>query len=114
MRLDIQAVLSPQFKARLNGTISRGLQVVDINEDTGHLILTLTDGQTVDLGKVVGDTGPRVTQAQQARAAPQERRARKVTRAHRGRKAIPAPQVKKVRRATPLLTQTLRWRSWRR
>ena len=36
MRLDIQAVLSPQFKARLNGTISRGLQVVDINEDTGH------------------------------------------------------------------------------
>lgn len=58
MRLDIQAVLSPQFKARLNGTISRGLQVVDINEDTGHLILTLTDGQTVDLGKVVGDTGP--------------------------------------------------------
>ena len=58
MRLDIQAVLSPQFKAQLNGTISRGLQVVDINEDTGHLILTLTDGQTVDLGKVVGDTGP--------------------------------------------------------
>lgn len=58
MRLDIQAVLSPQFKARLNGTISRGLQVVDINEDTGHLILTLTDGQAVDLGKVVGDTGP--------------------------------------------------------
>ena len=58
MRLDIQAVLSPQLKARLNGTISRGLQVVDINEDTGHLILTLTDGQTVDLGKVVGDTGP--------------------------------------------------------
>lgn len=117
MRLDIQAVLSPQFKARLNGTISRGLQVVDINEDTGHLILTLTDGQTVDLGKVVGDTGPQGpkgdTGATRPRA-PQERRARKVTRAHRGRKAIPAPQVKKVRRATPLLTQTLRWRSWRR
>ena len=55
MRLDIQAVLSPQLKARLNGTISRGLQVVDINEDTGHLILTLTDGQTVDLGTREGN-----------------------------------------------------------
>lgn len=70
MRLDIQAVLSPQFKARLNGTISRGLQVVDINEDTGHLILTLTDGQTVDLGKVVGDTGPQGPKGDTGAAGP--------------------------------------------
>ena len=57
MRVDIQAVLNPQFKAKLKGVISRGVQYVEI-DDAGHLIFTLTDGSAADLGKVVGDTGP--------------------------------------------------------
>ncbi len=42
----------------IHGLISRGVKSVSI-PDTGHLIFTLTDGSEHDLGKVVGDTGPK-------------------------------------------------------
>ena len=42
----------------IHGLISRGVRSVSIS-DTGHLIFTLTDGSEHDLGKVVGETGPK-------------------------------------------------------
>ena len=44
----------------IHGLISRGVRSVSIS-DTGHLIFTLTDGSEHDLGKVVGETGPKVS-----------------------------------------------------
>ncbi len=44
------------LQARLNGTISRGLRNAEI-DDNGHLVFTLSDGTTEDIGKVVGDDG---------------------------------------------------------
>lgn len=38
----------------IHGMISRGVRAVEI-DGNGHLIFTLTDGTTKDLGKVVGD-----------------------------------------------------------
>lgn len=52
MRVHIQESL----KATINGVISRGVKYADITEN-GHLIFTLTDNSTVDLGVVVGEDG---------------------------------------------------------
>ena len=57
MKVNIQAVLKDSLTAKLNGMISRGVKEVEIDEN-GHLIFTLTDDSTVDIGKVVGDNGP--------------------------------------------------------
>jgi len=57
MKVNIQAILNPQLIAKMNGIVSRGVKEAEINS-SGHLIFTLTDNSTVDLGKVVGDTGP--------------------------------------------------------
>ena len=40
----------------IHGLISRGIKAVSIS-DTGHLIFTLTDGSTVDLGDIRGPAG---------------------------------------------------------
>ena len=56
MKVNIQAVLKDSLTAKLNGMISRGVKEVEIDEN-GHLIFTLTDDSTVDMGKVVGDNG---------------------------------------------------------
>ena len=42
----------------INGLISRGIQAVEVS-DAGHLIFTLTDGEKIDLGNVMGPAGPR-------------------------------------------------------
>ena len=66
LEAQLKADLSPQQKAQLQGLVSRGIKEAEIDE-SGHLIFTLTDNTTVDLGKVVGakgdkgdkgDTGP--------------------------------------------------------
>ena len=41
----------------IHGLISRGIQAVAVS-DEGHLIFTLTDGSTVDLGDIRGPAGP--------------------------------------------------------
>ena len=41
----------------IHGLISRGIQAVAVS-DEGHLIFTLTDGSTVDLGDIRGPVGP--------------------------------------------------------
>lgn len=41
----------------INGLISRGIKAVAVS-DEGHLIFTLTDGSTVDLGDIRGPAGP--------------------------------------------------------
>ena len=56
MRLDIQAQILNNLSAQLQGIVSRGIKEAEIDE-SGHLIFTLTDDSTVDLGKVVGDKG---------------------------------------------------------
>lgn len=56
MRASIQSVLNPQFQAKLQGLISRGVKEAEIDA-SGHLIFTLTDDSTVDLGRVVGEAG---------------------------------------------------------
>mgnify|MGYP002520766642 CR=1 FL=1 len=45
-----------QIQVRLSGTISRGVKAVEVDE-AGHLIFTLTDGSTQDLGSVIGPKG---------------------------------------------------------
>lgn len=45
-----------QIQVRLSGTISRGVKAVEVDE-AGHLIFTLTDGSTKDLGSVIGPKG---------------------------------------------------------
>lgn len=41
----------------IHGLISRGIKAVAVS-DEGHLIFTLTDGSTVDLGDIRGPAGP--------------------------------------------------------
>lgn len=41
----------------IHGLISRGIKAVEVSE-SGHLIFTLTDGSTVDLGDIRGPAGP--------------------------------------------------------
>lgn len=44
-------------KANLNGVVSRGVKGAYV-DDSGHLILVLTDDTTVDVGSVIGPEGP--------------------------------------------------------
>lgn len=56
LEAQLKADLSPQQKANLQGLVSRGIKEAEIDE-SGHLIFTLTDNTTVDLGNVVGPPG---------------------------------------------------------
>lgn len=47
----INAVLSPQIKARMSAYIGRGVKSVYVN-DSDELIFLMTDGQEVNLGKL--------------------------------------------------------------
>ena len=51
----------------IHGLISRGIQAVAVS-DEGHLIFTLTDGSTVDLGDIRGPAGPTGKQGPQGPA----------------------------------------------
>ena len=54
--MKIRFTVPDSVNAKLKGYISRGIAALEVN-DEGHLILTLTDGAVVDLGKVSGDDG---------------------------------------------------------
>ena len=55
MQADIEANLSPCLPASMDGTIGRGVKSADIVN--GYLVLTFTDGKTLNLGPVVGSNG---------------------------------------------------------
>ena len=55
MQADIEANLSPCLPASMDGTIGRGVKSADIVN--GDLVLTFTDGKTLNLGHVVGSNG---------------------------------------------------------
>ena len=55
MQADIEANLSPCLPASMDGTIGRGVKSADIVN--GDLVLTFTDGKTLNLGPVVGSNG---------------------------------------------------------
>ena len=55
MQADIEANLSPCLPASIDGTIGRGVKSADIVN--GDLVLTFTDGKTLNLGPVVGSNG---------------------------------------------------------
>ena len=55
MQADIEANLSPCLPASMDGTIGRGVKSADIVD--GYLVLTFTDGKTLNLGPVVGSNG---------------------------------------------------------
>ena len=55
MHADIEANLSPCLPASMDGTIGRGVKSADIVN--GDLVLTFTDGKTLNLGPVVGSNG---------------------------------------------------------
>ena len=55
MQADIEANLSPCLPASMDGTIGRGVKSADIVN--GNLVLTFTDGKTLNLGPVVGSNG---------------------------------------------------------
>ncbi|MBO5715602.1 MAG: hypothetical protein J6S23_04315 [Clostridia bacterium] len=61
---DIGERLSPQITATLQGYIGRGASGFEINGD-GNLIVTMTDGQKIDLGRVKGDQGATITSIEQ-------------------------------------------------
>ena len=42
--------------AVLKGIISRGIKDINLNEN-GHLVFTMSDNNTIDIGKVVGEDG---------------------------------------------------------
>ena len=56
MNITIKSTIPHGLDAQLKGFVSRGIRSAGIDEN-GHLILTLTDGSTVDLGCVVGEDG---------------------------------------------------------
>lgn len=56
--------MSPQITATLQGYIGRGASGFEINGD-GNLIVTMTDGQKIDLGRVKGDQGATITSIEQ-------------------------------------------------
>ena len=56
MNITIKSTIPHGLDAQLKGFASRGIRSAGIDEN-GHLILTLTDGSTVDLGCVVGEDG---------------------------------------------------------
>lgn len=49
---------------KLNGYFSRGVKAAEVNA-AGHLVLTLTDGSTADLGNVIGPQGKQGEPGQQ-------------------------------------------------
>lgn len=56
MKINIQAIINDSTKAQLQGLVSRGIKEAEL-DDNGHLIFTLTDNSTVDIGRVEGDPG---------------------------------------------------------
>ena len=56
MRTSIKVTIPDEIHARLEGAVSRGIKTANIRED-GHLVFTLTDNSTLDLGNVVGMDG---------------------------------------------------------
>lgn len=56
MKINIQAIINNSTKAQLQGLVSRGIKEAEL-DDNGHLIFTLTDNSTVDIGRVAGDPG---------------------------------------------------------
>lgn len=42
--------------AVLKGIISRGIKDINLNEN-GHLVFTMSDNDTIDIGKVIGEDG---------------------------------------------------------
>lgn len=63
MNIKIRAALTPQLQAEIEGLVSRGVKEAEI-DGSGHLIFTLTDNSTVDLGSVVGPQGPQGPQGE--------------------------------------------------
>lgn len=51
----------------IHGLISRGIKAVEVSEG-GHLIFTLTDGSSIDLGDIRGPAGPQGIQGIQGPA----------------------------------------------
>lgn len=52
----MEVLWNPRLTAQLQGHIGRGVASAEITT-AGRLVLTMTDGQTVDLGNVVGPAG---------------------------------------------------------
>ena len=52
----MQVILPNELTAAISGVISRGIRAAEVTQD-GHLVLTLTDGSTADLGSVRGEQG---------------------------------------------------------
>lgn len=59
---------------RVAGLLGKDIQSAAIN-DSGHLILTLTDGTELDAGVAKGTQGPKATRAPPVRRAPPDRQA---------------------------------------
>ena len=55
-RMKIKLTIPDSVSVKLNGMVSRGISALEVNEQ-GHLIVTLTDNTTHDLGKVSGNDG---------------------------------------------------------
>jgi len=55
--MNLKVTITESVSAKLGGALSRGIRSAEIDEN-GYLVLTLTDGSSAVLGKVVGDTGP--------------------------------------------------------
>ena len=52
----MQVIIPNELTAAISGVISRGIRAAEVTQD-GHLVLTLTDGSTADLGSVRGEQG---------------------------------------------------------
>lgn len=52
----IESKVNNPIRAQLYGYIGRGVKDAAVNE-SGHLILTMTDGKTIDVGDVTGAPG---------------------------------------------------------
>lgn len=55
LHAELCANLTPNLSASMDGTIGRGVKSADIVN--GNLVLTFTDGKTLNLGPVVGSNG---------------------------------------------------------
>lgn len=54
--MDFKPKVPYTMNGKISGWVSRGIDTAEV-DGNGHLILTMTDGDTVDLGKVKGDKG---------------------------------------------------------
>ncbi len=52
----MNVVIHNSINAKLHGLVSRGIKAAEI-DDNGHLIFTLTDNSTADIGKIVPEKG---------------------------------------------------------